>query len=158
MKVEIISGTYGRKVNGAIEPVHMGDTCEVDEAEANRLISLGVAKACPESTQEAATDVSDGQTVEHSSDTENGEDADAESSEEYSDDEVIELERDGNMYSFSRKSLEDMTMADIRELAKDVGMENVGSYNSKRALIDALVAYSFEIDDAPDPDVEDVVE
>lgn len=152
MKIRIISGTYGRKVNGAVDPVCMGDICEVTDEEAKRLINLGVA----ESAQEADRAAEDVQTVEHSSDASNGEETATESSEEYSDDEVIELERDGNMYSFSKKSLENMSMADIRELAKDVGMENVGSYKSKRALIDALVSYSFELD-APEPEAEDVV-
>ena len=45
MKVEIISGSYGwRKTKDAMPKlIERGGTCEVDEAEAKRLVALGVA-------------------------------------------------------------------------------------------------------------------
>lgn len=153
MKVKIIQGSYGLHEGNAVTLINKGNYCDVSESEAKRLIALGVA----ENAQEDEGDDSDNRMVELSPDALNCEKSGAEGSEGYSDDEVIELVRDGNVYSFSKESLENMTMADIRELAKDVGMENVGSYKSKRTLIDALVTYSFELDDAPEPNAEDVI-
>lgn len=45
MKVKIISGTYGWRPDkdGSVEPVSKGGTCEVSDAEAARLVGLGVA-------------------------------------------------------------------------------------------------------------------
>lgn len=45
MKVKIISGTYGWRSDkgGSVEPVSKGGTCEVSDAEAARLVGLGVA-------------------------------------------------------------------------------------------------------------------
>ena len=45
MKIEIISGSYGwRKTKDAMPKlVERGGICEVDEAEARRLVALGVA-------------------------------------------------------------------------------------------------------------------
>lgn len=43
--IKIISGTYGYKPNGSksIKPVSVGGVINIDDAEANRLVSLGVA-------------------------------------------------------------------------------------------------------------------
>lgn len=45
MRVKIISGTYGWRPDkdGSVEPVSKGGTCEVSDAEAVRLVGLGVA-------------------------------------------------------------------------------------------------------------------
>ncbi len=67
MKIEIISGSYGwRKTKDAMPKlVERGGICEVDEAEARRLVALGVAAIVHEA---AEAPVASGSTVE-SSDT-----------------------------------------------------------------------------------------
>lgn len=48
MRVRIVSGTYGRRENGRLNPVQKGCSCILDENEAKRLISLGVAVQMPD--------------------------------------------------------------------------------------------------------------
>ena len=45
MKIKIISGTYGHRPAGAVHPqsISAGETCDVPEGEAKRLITLGIA-------------------------------------------------------------------------------------------------------------------
>ena len=45
MKIKIINGTYGHRPEGALHPrpVAAGEVCDVTEAEAMRLVRLGVA-------------------------------------------------------------------------------------------------------------------
>lgn len=45
MKIKIISGTYGHRPAGAVhpKPISAGETCDVPEGEAKRLIDLGIA-------------------------------------------------------------------------------------------------------------------
>ena len=63
MKIEIISGSYGwRKTKDAMPKlVERGGICEVDEAEARRLVALGVAAIVHEADE---TPVASGSTVE----------------------------------------------------------------------------------------------
>lgn len=45
MVIRIIQGTYGYKTpGGSLDPVDCGGTCDVNEAEAKRLVGLGVAE------------------------------------------------------------------------------------------------------------------
>lgn len=63
MKIEIISGSYGwRKTKDAMPKlVERGGICEVDEAEARRLVALGVAAIVHEADE---APVASGSTVE----------------------------------------------------------------------------------------------
>ena len=67
MKIEIISGSYGwRKTKDAMPKlVERGGICEVDEAEARRLVALGVAAIVHEADE---APVASGSTVESKKD------------------------------------------------------------------------------------------
>ena len=56
MKIEIISGSYGwRKTKDAMPKlIERGGICEVDEAEARRLVALGVAAIVHEADEAKA--------------------------------------------------------------------------------------------------------
>ena len=130
MKIEIISGSYGwRKTKGTMSKlVERGDTCEVDDAEARRLVALGVAAIVHE-VDEAP--VASGITVE-SGDTpcvdmpseENGTEGDAEA-------------------YLDAKQLQEMTVAQLKELAAELGIETA-KLRKKDDLIAAIVAVPVE--------------
>lgn len=44
MFIEIIKGAYGRKVGAAVKPILRGETADLPDKEAARLISIGVAR------------------------------------------------------------------------------------------------------------------
>ena len=137
MKIEIISGSYGwRKTKDAMPKlVERGGICEVDEAEARRLVALGVeADEAP---------VASGSTVE-SGDTpcadipseENGAESGAEA-------------------HLDAEQLQEMTVAQLKELAAELGIETA-KLRKKDDLIAAIVAVPVEPgeeiseDDLPD--------
>lgn len=105
MKIEIISGSYGwRKTKDAMPKlVERGGICEVDEAEARRLVALGVAAIVHEADE---APVASGSTVE-SGDTpcadmpseENGAESGAEA-------------------HLDAEQLQEMTVAQLKELAR----------------------------------------
>ena len=118
MKIEIICGSYGwRKTKDAMPKlVERGGICEVDEAEARRLVALGVAAIVHEADE---APVASGSTVE-SGDTpcvdmpceENGAESDAEA-------------------HLDAEQLQEMTVAQLKELAADLGIETaVGNYRN----------------------------
>ena len=109
MKIEIISGSYGwRKTKDAMPKlVERGGICEVDEAEARRLVALGVAAIVHEADE---APVASGSTVE-SGDTpcadmpseENGAESGAEA-------------------HLDAEQLQEMTVAQLKELAAELGI------------------------------------
>lgn len=146
MKIEIISGSYGwRKTKDAMPKlVERGGICEVDEAEARRLVALGVAAIVHEADE---APVASGSTVE-SGDTpcadmpseENGAESSAESSAEA---------------HLDAEQLQEMTVAQLKELAAELGIETA-KLRKKDDLIAAIVAVPVEPgeeiseDDLPD--------
>ena len=123
MKIEIISGSYGwRKTKDDMPKlVERGGICEVDEAEARRLVALGVAAIIREADE---APVASGSTVE-SGDTpcadmpseENGAESDAEA-------------------HLDAEQLQEMTVAQLKELAADLQVELAAELAD--ALLDLL--------------------
>lgn len=142
MKIEIISGSYGwRKTKDAMPKlVERGGICEVDEAEARRLVALGVAAIVHEADE---APVASGSTVE-SGDTpcadmpseENGAESGAEA-------------------HLDAEQLQEMTVAQLKELAAELGIETA-KLRKKDDLIAAIVAVPVDPgeeiseDDLPD--------
>ena len=126
MKVLIISGSYGwRKTKDAM-PKHIerGCTCEVDDAEAKRLVALGVATIVHESGDVPLASVntpesSDAPCVDMPSE-ENGAETPAEA-------------------HLDAEQLREMPVAELRELAADLGIETE-KLRKKDDLIAAIVA------------------
>lgn len=129
MKIEIISGSYGwRKTKDAMPKlVERGGICEVDEAEARRLVALGVAAIVHEADE---APVASGSTVE------NGAESGAEA-------------------HLDAEQLQEMTVAQLKELAAELGIETA-KLRKKDDLIAAIVAVPVEPgeeiseDDLPD--------
>ena len=126
MKVLIISGSYGwRKTKDAMPKlIERGCTCEVDDAEAKRLVALGVATIVHESGDVPLASVntpesSDAPCVDMPSE-ENGAETPAEA-------------------HLDAEQLREMPVAELRELAADLGIETE-KLRKKDDLIAAIVA------------------
>ncbi|MGM9640375.1 MAG: Rho termination factor N-terminal domain-containing protein [Faecousia sp.] len=132
-RVRIIRGVYGHKPygTGRVRPVGIGDTVDVPDEEAERLVFLGVAEMVPETPSNVYEDVAtlqDGQT-----DGEPGMGVDAE---------VLcgESDAEGRAASaIDPEQLKTMTNAKLRELAEAMGI-HTAKLKNKAELIDAITS------------------
>lgn len=138
MKIEIISGSYGwRKTKDAMPKlVERGGICEVDEAEARRLVALGVAVIVHEADE---APVASGSTVESGDipcsdmpSAENGAESDAEA-------------------HLDPEQLKTLTKAKLTELAKEMGIDTA-KLKTKAQLIAAITDVPLEDAIAEDDD------
>ena len=142
MKVEIISGSYGwRKTKDAMPKlIERGGICEVDEAEARRLVALGVAKIVHEADE---APVASGSTVES---------VDAPCADMPSEENGAESDAEAHL---DAEQLQEMTVAQLKELAAGLGIETA-KLRRKDDLIAAITAVPVEPgeevgeDDLPD--------
>ena len=144
MKVKIISGTYGwiSDKDGSVEPVSKGCTCEVSDAEAARLVGLGVASyvespaeapSVPPAPLPGGVETQDTHgadpATEAATGSEEGDSADAE---------VAKLER--------------MQKVDLEQMAADMGLDFSGA-KTKHDLAVLIVAASEPEDGEVPPDL-----
>ena len=126
MLVRITNGTYGyipTLANGEKSPyvvnVTSGDLpIDVDEAEAKRLVDSHIAEYVD--TEAVAT-----RSVPFEDENPNGNTPEPENATE-----GTETPKDSN--------LEEMTFAELKAYAQEIGIENAGKYRSKAALIEAI--------------------
>lgn len=123
MIVEILCGGYGCPTKTGVHTVAHGERCEVSDAEAARLIGLGVAKyafsapTAPETAPAEAPAVAEGNDTPAAETSQNGS-------------EVAHLDPD---------QLHDMTVANLKKLAADMGIDTK-QLKTKDALIQAICA------------------
>lgn len=123
MIVEILCGGYGCPTKTGVHTVSRGERCEVSDAEAARLIGLGVAKcalsapAAPETAPAEAPAVAEGNDTPAAETSQNGSEA-------------AHLDPD---------QLHDMTVANLKKLAADMGIDTK-QLKTKDALIQAICA------------------
>lgn len=123
MFVEILCGGYGCRSGKSIHTVMRGEQCKVSEAEAARLIGLGVAKAvtvttnAPESVPVAAPAASEDNDIPDEETSQGGS-------------ETATLDPD---------QLRSMTVANLKKLAADMGIDTK-QFKTKDALIEAICA------------------
>lgn len=135
VNIEIISGAYGHRPDGSAHPITIerGQCCEVPEAEAERLIALGIARMAAQSSSGAVATSADGlnsnTTSVNTPSEENG----------------AEGEETGRI---DPRQLKELTNDKLRELAEDMGI-NTGKLKTKAQLIDAITA----VEVAPGEDV-----
>lgn len=143
MKILITNGTYGHspilpdgsKSRYVIPVNRKSGPIDVDEAEANRLVGLGVAEYVTGETTKAAK-------APETAPTENT-----------GADETATGQLEGT-------DLESMSFAELKALAQELGIET-GKIKSKAAMIEAISEQAEEgipADDMPDLDAQDVVE
>lgn len=123
MIVEILCGGYGCPTKTGVHTVSRGERCEVSDAEAARLIGLGVAKcafSAPTAPETAPADVpatAEGNDTQAAEASQNGS-------------ETAHLDPD---------QLHDMTVASLKKLAADMGIDTK-QLKTKDALIQAICA------------------
>ena len=131
-KVKIISGGYGVRINGKNKLCLSGTMIEVENAEAERLVSLGVGVYDNKAVATAPAEESIKQTQESMSEKE-----------------VLSLEERSIKYSVKMKADE------LREIAKKCGITyKVGT--TKEEMVEALDEY-FSNDNPPQLTVSDPI-
>ena len=158
VKIKIINGIYGYRPEGRMIVIPTGPKdppIGVDEAEATRLVEIGVAQYVDESlnhhdhshTEAVATPSAGDESeipMDDSPGNEGGKNADS-----GSEDVTGHLDAD---------SLKDWQYDDLKKLAADMGI-NTGKIRKKDALIDAICAVEVNAPaEAIVPGVEDVIE
>ena len=123
MIVEILCGGYGCPTKTGVHTVSRGERCEVSDAEAARLIGLGVAKFAFSAPTAPETAPAEAPAAAESNDT-----PAAEASQNGS--ETAHLDPD---------QLQSMTVAELKKLAADMGIETK-QLKTKDALIQAICA------------------
>lgn len=135
VNIEIISGAYGHRPDGSAHPVTIerGQCCEVPEAEAERLIALGIARMAVHSGSGAVATSADGLN------------SNAPSVNTHSEENGAEGEETARI---DPRQLKELTNDKLRELAEDMGI-STGKLKTKAQLIDAITA----VEVAPGEDV-----
>ena len=137
MLVKIISGTYGHRPilpNGQrshyVIPVRAGEApIDVDKAEADRLIGLGVAEAVKAEKIKAPKE----EAPKGASEGENGQVAG----------------------TLDPEQLKSMRFDDLKALAKDMGVADIGKIKSKGGMIEAICNVEVYADADPEEDPDD---
>ncbi len=110
MLVKILAGTYGyRDENGRLRPKNKGDVANVDEAEATRLIEIGIAEASDLPFSESLDIEMDNTDID-----------------------VPESKKDDAV------NLEDMSFERLKEVAEQMGI-NTSKYRTKKTLLVAVL-------------------
>lgn len=134
VKIKILGGAYGHRPAGSRHPVviNHGETCEVPEAEAKRLVELGVAEEVDRGAVATAP-------VELSAESREDATPDEEAAEEGQETPV--------------PPLEDMTVAQLKELAEQMGLD-ISGLRKKSDILAAISEYAEApeavADDMPD--------
>lgn len=127
LTVEIISGTYGYKGKGRIIPKdRMSEPFELEDAEAKRLVSLGVAKIITEGVATGGNNEKNTSTSVNPPDDENGSNGENEG---------------GNDIDshWEAEHLKEMTVKELKALAADLGI-NTAKFKVKDDYVRSIVA------------------
>lgn len=127
LTVKIISGTYGCKIKGRIVPKdHTSEPFSLDDAEAKRLISLGVAEIITEGVATGGNGKETNPPSVNPSNDENGSNGENEGGNNI----------DGHL---DAEQLREMTNKELKALAEDMGIDT-SKMKVKGDYIQAIVA------------------
>lgn len=127
LTVKIISGTYGCKIKGRIVPKDLtSEPFELENAEAERLVSLGVAEIITEGVATGGNGEETNPPSVNPADDENGSNGENEG----------ENDITGHL---DAEQLKEMTIKELKALAEDMGIDT-GKFKVKDDYIQAIVA------------------
>ncbi len=126
LTVKIISGTYGCKIKGRIVPKDLtSEPFELEDAEAERLVSLGVAEIITEGVATGGNGKETNPPSVNPADDENGSNGENEG----------ENDITGHL---DAEQLEEMTIKELKALAEDMGIDT-GKFKAKAEFIRAIL-------------------
>lgn len=127
--VKIIFGSYGLPDGRrGVKLIDCGQTCEVDDAEAARLVALGVAAVVVATPQKAENETGTGENTP-----------------------APETPQAPAIGSLDPEQLSTMTNADLKKLAEDLGLDTA-KLRVKADFVAAISAVEFPVEDDPDDD------
>ncbi len=155
-KIVIRSGVYGLRERGRVRPVSRGETAEVSEAEAARLVALGIAAYAEAADTPPAPPSGGGEPEDKQQDASGGKlpaEAVTKAAERIA--EVTEDDPD----AAEVKRLEHMTKTDLERMARDMGVDISGARNNhERAALIVAADASGGGEDAPELAAGDIVQ
>lgn len=133
--VKIIFGSYGLP-NGklGVKLIDRGQTCEIEDAEADRLIALGVAELVAETPHEPQEAVATGEDIPEE-----------------------ETQQEAFMGHLDPEQLSAMTNASLKKLAEDMGLD-ASKCKVKADYVALISAVEFPVDPEDADEYEDDVE
>ena len=127
--IRMIFGSYGLPDGKfGVKLIDCGQTCEVDDAEAERLIALGVAAPVVATPQEPQAETGTGENTP-----------------------APETPQEPLSGSLDPEQLSTMTNADLKKLAEDLGLDTA-KLRVKADFVAAISAVEFPVEDDPDED------
>ena len=133
--VRMIFGSYGLPDGKfGVKLIDCGQTCEVDDAEAERLIALGVAAPVVATPQEPQAETGTGENTP-----------------------APETPQEPLSGSLDPEQLSTMTKANLKKLAEDMGLDTSGC-NVKADFVALIAAEEFPVDPEDDDEDEDAVD
>ena len=133
--IRMIFGSYGLPDGKrGVKLIDCGQTCEVDDAEAERLIALGVAAPVVATPQEPQAETGTGENTP-----------------------APETPQEPLSGSLDPEQLSTMTKANLKKLAEDMGLDTSGC-NVKADYVALISAEEFLVDPEDDDEDEDAVD
>lgn len=135
LKVKIINGNYGHNDNGKITTIPLGKEVELADDEALRLIELEVAELVTDHTD-------DNRGVSHVATGENGEENKTPSVNPTDSENGAEGKAEGDIgkgLALDETQLRNMTNADLKKLAEDMGLDT-SKMKKKDDFVEAVLA------------------
>lgn len=130
MKVKILVGAYGRHVGKIVKPVYQGEIVDLETSEAEYLVETGAAEYIPEAVGEAIPEPE-------------AEGTGGNLPEEAEDEEEAIL-------ATTDRPLEELSFSELKRVAAQIGIEDLGKYRSKAALIAVIMENTLSVEDIPD--------
>lgn len=127
MKVKILCGAYGHHIGNIVKPVYRGEVVDLGNEEAEDIVKIGAAEYVPEAVSVTIPEPEDIQTGGNLPE------------EPEAPEEGILATTDG--------PLEEMSFSELKRVAVEIGIENIGRYRSKAALIEAIKDNTIEVDE-----------
>ena len=134
--IRMIFGSYGLPDGKrGVKLIDCGQTCEVDDAEAERLVALGVAAPVVATPQEPQAETGTGEKNTPAPET----------------------PQEPLSGSLDPEQLSTMTKANLKKLAEDMGLDTSGC-NVKADFVALIAAEEFPVDPEDDDEDEDAVD
>ena len=129
--VKIICGAYGHHIGGIVKPIYKGQTVTLPDAEAEYLVKTGAGEIIAHEADGAPAPATGGEWAGGNL-----------SEEPETEETAILATTDG--------PLEEMSFNELKQLAIKIGIEDIGKYRSKAALIAVIEENTMSPDEITD--------
>lgn len=142
LKIRITSGNYGHKKNGKTITIRLGETVDVADDEARRLVDLKVAEIVKDDIDEEIN----GKGVATGGNDDNANDPNANPPENENGAEGENEDGNDDAKHLDEEQLNSMTNANLKKLAEDLGIDT-SKLKVKADFVTAILKVNVDVDD-----------